>query len=53
MCIRNRKKDEKAIIELSKTLKVPFKTFSIDEISKVDNLFDKSDFVKKMWACIQ
>lgn len=41
------KKDEKAIIELSKILKVPFKTFSIDEISKVDNLFDKSDFVKK------
>ncbi|HBF7898992.1 cobalt-precorrin 5A hydrolase [Clostridioides difficile] len=41
------KKDEKAIIELSKILNVPFKTFSIDEISKVDNLFDKSDFVKK------
>ena len=41
------KKDEKAIIELSKILKVPFKTFSVDEISKVDNLFDKSDFVKK------
>ncbi len=41
------KKDEKAIIDLSRILKVPFKTFSIDEISKVDNLFDKSDFVKK------
>ncbi|MCC0783892.1 cobalt-precorrin 5A hydrolase [Clostridioides sp. ES-S-0108-01] len=41
------KKDEKAIIDLSKTLQVPFEIFSVDEISKVDNLFDKSDFVKK------
>ncbi|MER0281887.1 cobalt-precorrin 5A hydrolase [Clostridioides difficile] len=41
------KKDEKAIIDLSKVLQIPFKTFSIDEISNVDNLFDKSDFVKK------
>nr|UWI49944.1 cobalt-precorrin 5A hydrolase [Clostridioides difficile] len=41
------KKDEKAIIDLAKKLKVPFETFSIDEISKVDDMFDKSDFVKK------
>ncbi|MCC0671678.1 cobalt-precorrin 5A hydrolase [Clostridioides sp. ES-S-0145-01] len=41
------KKDEKAIIDLAKKLKAPFKTFSIDEISKVDDMFDKSDFVKK------
>lgn len=27
---------------------MPFKTFSVDEISKVDNLFDKSDFVKNV-----
>lgn len=41
------KKDEKAIIDLSKDLDVEFKTFSKDEISKVDYLFDKSEFVKK------
>lgn len=41
------KKDEKAIIDLAEKLKVPFETFSIDEISKVDDMFDKSDFVKK------
>ncbi len=41
------KHDEKAIIDLSKYLSVPFKTISSEEISKVDDLFDKSDFVKK------
>lgn len=41
------KKDEKAIIDLSISLEVPFKTLSANEISKVDYLFDKSEFVKK------
>lgn len=41
------KKDEKAIIDLSNDLDVEFKTFSKEEISKVDYLFDKSEFVKK------
>lgn len=41
------KSDEKAIIDLASSLSVPFKTFSVDEISKVDHLFEKSDFVKK------
>ncbi|WP_042278336.1 cobalt-precorrin 5A hydrolase [[Clostridium] dakarense] len=41
------KKDEKAIIDLSVSLDVPFKTLSAEDISKVDYLFDKSEFVKK------
>lgn len=41
------KKDEKAIIDLSNDLDVEFKTFSKEDISKVDYLFDKSEFVKK------
>lgn len=41
------KKDEKAIIELSETLKAPFKVLSKEEISQVDDLFDKSEWVKK------
>lgn len=41
------KKDEKAIIDLSKNLKVPFKFLSKEDISKVDNLFGKSEWVKK------
>lgn len=41
------KSDEKAIIDLASSLSVPFITFSVDEISKVDHLFEKSDFVKK------
>lgn len=40
------KKDEKAIIDLSKYLGVEFKIFSKGEISKVDYLYDKSEFVK-------
>ncbi|MGL5312749.1 MAG: cobalt-precorrin 5A hydrolase [Peptostreptococcaceae bacterium] len=41
------KHDEKAIIDLASYLSIPFKTISADEISKVDYLFDKSEFVKK------
>ena len=41
------KKDEKAIIDLAKFLDVKFKTFSVEEISKVDHLYEKSDWVKK------
>lgn len=41
------KHDEKAIIDLASYLSVPFKTISAGEISKVDYLFDKSEFVKK------
>lgn len=41
------KSDEKAIIDLASSLSVPFKTFSVNEISKVEHLFEKSDFVKK------
>lgn len=41
------KHDEKAIIDLAENLSVPFKTISANEISKVDYLFEKSEFVKK------
>lgn len=41
------KKDEKAIIDLSTYLNVPFKTISVENISEVDYLFDKSEWVKK------
>ena len=41
------KKDEKAIIDLAKFLDVKFKTFSVEEISKVDYLYEKSYWVKK------
>ncbi|MEG0857845.1 MAG: cobalamin biosynthesis protein, partial [Terrisporobacter sp.] len=41
------KKDEAAIINLSKYLNVPFKIFTPEEISKVDYLYDKSEWVKK------
>ncbi|MGL5694794.1 MAG: cobalamin biosynthesis protein [Peptostreptococcaceae bacterium] len=41
------KKDEKAIIDLSKKLNVPFKIISKEDISKVDYLFEKSEWVKK------
>ena len=40
------KKNEKAIIDLSKYLDVEFRVFSKDEISEVDYLYDKSEFVK-------
>lgn len=41
------KKDEKAILNLSKYLRVPFKIFTKEEISQVDYLYDKSEWVKK------
>lgn len=41
------KKNEKAIIELGEYLNVPFKTFTVEEISKVDHLYGKSEWVKK------
>lgn len=41
------KKDEQAIINLSKYLGVPFKVISVEDISKVDHLFEKSEWVKK------
>jgi cobalt-precorrin 5A hydrolase len=41
------KYDEQAIIDLASYLSVPFNTISASEISKVDYLFDKSEFVKK------
>ena len=41
------KHDEKAIIDLATYLDVEFTTISTEEISKVDYLFDKSEFVKK------
>lgn len=41
------KKDEQAIIDLAKYLNVPFKTFTVEEISKVDHLYSKSEWVKK------
>ncbi|MGL4914017.1 MAG: cobalt-precorrin 5A hydrolase [Romboutsia sp.] len=41
------KYDEKAIIDLVTYLGVEFATISAEEISKVDYLFDKSEFVKK------
>ena len=41
------KQDEEAIINLSEYLGVPFKVFTADEISKVDYLYDKSQWVKQ------
>lgn len=41
------KKDEKAIIDLSENLNVPFRVLSVEEISQVDYLFEKSEWVKK------
>ncbi len=41
------KKDEKAILNLSKYLRVPFEIFTKEEISQVDYLYDKSEWVKK------
>ncbi|SHK31844.1 cobalt-precorrin 5A hydrolase [Tepidibacter formicigenes] len=41
------KKDEKAIIDLSKKLNIPFKVVSRDEILKIEDKFSKSEFVKK------
>lgn len=41
------KKDEKGIIELAKQLNVPFETIKLEEIKKIEDKFEKSDFVKK------
>lgn len=41
------KKNEEALISLSKYLDVPFKTFTSEEISKVEYLYEKSDWVKQ------
>ena len=41
------KHDETCIIDLAKNLSIPFNTISKEEISKVDYLFEKSEFVKK------
>lgn len=41
------KKNELGIIEAAKYFGVDFKIFTIDEIGKVDNKFNKSEFVKK------
>ena len=41
------KKDEQAIIDLANYLGVPFKIFTVEEISQVDYLYSKSEWVKK------
>ncbi|GAA0078405.1 cobalt-precorrin 5A hydrolase [Clostridium sp. CTA-5] len=41
------KKNERAIINLSKTLKCEFNTFSVEQIKKVEDKFEKSNFVLK------
>lgn len=41
------KKDEKAILDLSERLKIPFEIISINDIRKVEDKFDKSEFVKR------
>lgn len=41
------KKDEKAIIELSESLKLPFVTFSAEELNKIQQKVSHSDFVEK------
>jgi cobalt-precorrin 5A hydrolase len=41
------KKDEKAILDLSEKLKVPFEIISINEIHKIEDKFEKSEFVKR------
>ena len=41
------KKDEEAIINLCRFLEVPFKTFTVEEISEVDHLYGKSEWVKQ------
>lgn len=41
------KKDEEAIITLSENLNVPFETISIEAIKKIEDKFEKSEFVKK------
>lgn len=40
------KKDEQGIIETAKHYKCPLKIFTIEEIGRVDHMFEKSQFVK-------
>lgn len=42
------KKDENGIIELGKNLKVPFITYTAEELERVASNFDQSEFVKKI-----
>lgn len=41
------KKNEEALINLSTYLNIPFKTFTTQEISIVEHLYEKSDWVKQ------
>lgn len=41
------KKNEQAIIDIATYLNVPFQTFTVEEISEVDYLYGKSEWVKK------
>ena len=41
------KKNEYALTNLSIYLNVPLKTFTVEEISKVEHLYEKSDWVKQ------
>lgn len=41
------KKDEPAILALTKTYQIPYITYSADELSRCETLFESSDFVKK------
>lgn len=42
------KKNEKGLTEFAEELGVPLKIFSAEEIKKVENLFESSEFVKKI-----
>ena len=42
------KKDEEALLLLAKELKVPFRTFSSEELSKADGSFEESAFVRSV-----
>ena len=44
----DRKKEEKAIKELAEYLKVPFITYSENELKDADGVFEKSEFVEKI-----
>ncbi len=44
----NIKKNEKGIADFAKMLKVPFVTYSAEELSKIDGDFNESDFVEQV-----